>query len=249
MHRLRALLTLLALSWLVVGEARASERRGAVVIARTASLVGAAATLARASYREPSLRPRIDEATARAVLGVAPPPEASAHLLELARVARVAAAEPDPAVASRLLRSLGDELEASLLVVVDETAEGPTARAFLVAEGRYLSYSLAPRRPVNPPAEKARSALEFDWSDAISSLVGVTRQPSSPSPAAASSPAPRVPPSRSREPTKPPTHLVSSPWFWGSLAAVVSVGVTVLILSQTTLDAPSTLRLDGRIAP
>jgi hypothetical protein len=56
-------------------------------------------------------------------------------------------------------------------------------------------------------------------------------------------------PTPRREPSKPAPHLLSSAWFWGSLAAVVSVGVTVLVLSQTTSDAPTTLRLDGRIAP
>ena len=43
--------------------------------------------------------------------------------------------------------------------------------------------------------------------------------------------------------------LLTSPWFWGGLGAVVAVGVTVFALSQTSLNEPDVIRLEGRVSP
>ena len=147
MHTMRVVLAFVLAGFASVSSANAEGRRGAVVVAATTSAVVDAKVLARAIYREPQLRPALDEATARAVLGDEPASVGSAKNLELARVARAAVEGRDPAVSVRLLRSLGDELGAAALVIVaapqplseqpvGAAAPSPSARVFLVGDGR-----------------------------------------------------------------------------------------------------------------
>lgn len=250
----------------------ADERRGCVVVARTPQAEPAAKELARAIYREPSLRPRHDEMTVRAVLGETLSADAPAAARELARVARAAVEAADPAIGLRLFRSLGGDLGVATLAVVEaplsvgagtlgDVDAGPSARVFIVAEGRFLPLTFTPRRGVSsrPGAAPSSEGVESEWSDAVAFL----RQLSAPqaAPLGASVPVASVrevaaPPrdfTASRRPAKEPGQSshpwLSSPWFWGSLGAVVAVGATVLVLSQTALKPAETVVLEGRIVP
>lgn len=256
MGRMRALVLFLFAWLLPVASARADERQGAVVIARTVAVERAAEELARAAYQEPLLRPLLDELTVRAVLGGPLAAESPPRALELRRVARAAAEEADPAIAARLLRGLGGELGVALVLVVAGDEAAPSARAFVVAEGRFSPATfapapLAPTPPLHDGAAAPPTLPPRDWSDAVSLLRGLVR-PAAP-PAVPVAPLAPV----SKAPTAPPParrgfvaeHLLRSPWFWGGLAAVAAVGATVIILSQTTLNEPDTVVLGGRIAP
>jgi hypothetical protein len=43
--------------------------------------------------------------------------------------------------------------------------------------------------------------------------------------------------------------LLTSPWFWSGLGIVVTVGVTVLVLSQTAFKNSDVVNLQGRVNP
>ena len=230
---------------------RADERRGAAVIAKAGEALAAAKALARAAYREPALRPELNEKTVRiaagetpsAVYGEEPVPEQQAAL---ARVRQAALDATDPAIGTHLLSAVGRDLGVALVVVVETGESGPAARVLEVEDGHYLPMVLSPK--VREPA--AEGALpELDWSDAVAVLKGLApahqhthAAPKKPQPAAA----PTQPPSK--EKGKSEINLLKSPWFWGGLAAVVAVGVTVLVLSQTVLNQPDKVTLDGHIA-
>ncbi len=274
MHTMRVVLAFVLAGFASVSSANAEGRRGAVVVAATTSAVVDAKVLARAIYREPQLRPALDEATARAVLGDEPASVGSAKNLELARVARAAVEGRDPAVSVRLLRSLGDELGAAALVIVaapqplseqpvGAAAPSPSARVFLVGDGRFLPLTLAPRLAVAPsqPDSEVKDPPEVDWSDAVAYLrsqaplliaradaLVVSAPVAQPVARLRTTNAPLAPdaPAERGEHARP---FLSSPWFWGGLAAVVAVGVTVLVLSQTALKPSDSLMLEGRIAP
>jgi hypothetical protein len=48
---------------------------------------------------------------------------------------------------------------------------------------------------------------------------------------------------------KSPRSFWTSPWFWGPLAGVAAVGLSVLIVAKTTEKDPDMVRLKGWIAP
>ena len=58
-------------------------------------------------------------------------------------------------------------------------------------------------------------------------------------------PGPTVAPKKAAEEGEDDGNLLTSPWFWGGLGLVVTVGVTVLILSQTALNEPDVVTIDG----
>jgi len=224
-----------------VGAAHA-DGQGAVVLAKVAAAERAAEGLARAAYQEPLLRPSLDESTVRAVLGGPLPADAPPRAAELRRVARAAMDATDPAIGARLMRGLGAELGVALVLVVDGEDVAPVARAFVVAEGRYSPVTFSPTQRSDAPQAGLPG---HDWTDAVALLRGLVRPRVVPVPATAPAPT---------EPLRPlrrsfGEHLLQSPWFWGGLAAVATVGVTVIILSQTTLNEPDTVVLGGRIAP
>jgi hypothetical protein len=242
--------------------AAAGERQNVVVIAKDHPVSESARNLARALYREAALRPAVDEATVRAVLGEPVGETPTPATAELARVVRAAVAADDPAVAARLFRSLGEDVGVLALVLVEGAEGASVARVFLVSEGRFMPMTLAPRAPAPAGTPVGRTA-DPEWAFAVPLVRALVAPPASPEASApARTPSPRsaavrppsegaLPPAplRGEQPGKPSRPLLASPWFWGGLAAVVSVGVTVLVLSQTALKTPDTLLLDGRIAP
>jgi hypothetical protein len=228
----------------------APARRGAVVMAKNADVLPAAKALARAAYRDATLRPQLDEKTARIAAGEAPAAVYGEALVpdkqaELARVRQAALEAADPAIAARLLASLGRDLAVELVVVVEPGEHGPTARALSANEERFLPMLLSPKEGV-------------DWSDAVVVLRGLATPaveppaPAPPTPAVKRRrpPAPTTPPAKdAKEKGKGGSAVLTSPWFWGGLGVVVAAGVTVLVLSQTALNKPQTVELNGHIAP
>lgn len=229
-----------------IGEASGASARGVAVIARNADVREGARELARAAYADSSLRPAFDDATARVVLGEPAAAGGRGRDEEFARVARAAVDASDAVVGERLLGALCSELEVVAVVLVEGSTATPSARVFVAEERRFVSGVLVPR--LAPEA----SAAGRDWGDAVTLLRGILQPRVDPVHAGAPSSGATAP-----RPIAPlgsgagarPRPLLTSPWFWGGLAAVAAVGVTVLVLSQTIFESPDAVRVSGRIVP
>jgi len=265
----------LLLALLTAGPAWASTSRGhgTIVVAIDDAARPAAKTLARVVYQDAALRPAMSEATAKALVGEAPAKPAAGNetktpqpnkLAEIASVIKAARETKDSTIRRRLLASVGSDLGAELLVFVEQATAGPSARVMRVADQRFLAVVLA------PGTKKSDSgAAAHDWSDALAILRGLAKGAPPPGPRS-SSPAGNpgmldkggpqgtaAKPGNGAKPgdgTKPDDgkkdrNFLTSPWFWGGLGVVLSVGVTVLVLSQTALNEPDVVMLEGHVSP
>ena len=142
-----------------------------------------------------------------------------------------------------------------------------------VAEQRFLSVVLAPKVDTSKPTAGTPGATQAsppptnDWSDALAILRGLARGASPPGPriagsdssshghsGKASKPGKAGKPGKADPLAKPDdgksdSNFLTSPWFWGGLGVVLSVGVTVLVLSQTALNEPDVVVLEGHVSP
>lgn len=238
---LATLLTSLFVVTLALSSARADEltRKGALVVAAAPSRIDAK-SLARALYSQAELRPHVDETMARVLVSEAPP---DGDKQKKAIAETVAALDGAPiSVQQRLLQSLGDQLDAELVVFVEPGPDGTRARVLRSDEGRFLSLVLA--------------SSEGAWPDAPETLRGLLRRVVKQTTQVAPVPV-TVPPEPGANGSvllpasdgDSTTDLLSSPWFWGGIGVVLAVGVTVLVLSQTTLNEPGTVVVDGRVSP
>ncbi|WP_437503319.1 hypothetical protein [Sorangium sp. So ce1099] len=240
-----------------------SALRGAVVVAVDDASVDAARALARAIYRDPALRPPIDEAAAQALAGEPPRPDAPAAVKELAEVRRSAGRAESEPVARGLLASLGAGAGAALVVAVTTPHAHPVARVLRVAGASYAPIELGATVQRTAEGATAPAAATFDWpgaAAAVRALLAGEERP--PGPATAPAPAPSRSGPLSADAragvdltSKAPDggssgrrSVWSSPWFWGPLAGVAAAGIAVLVLSQTGGDG-DTVHLRGRIAP
>ncbi|WP_437732213.1 hypothetical protein [Sorangium sp. So ce1335] len=253
-----------------------SSLRGAVVVAVDDASAEAARSLARAIYRDPALRPPIDEAAAQALAGDPPRPDAPAAVKELAEVRRSAGRAESEPVARGLLASLGAGAGAALVVAVTTSQGHPVARVLRVAGATYAPLDLG--ATVQRPAEGATApaAATFDWPGAAVAVRALLaddergdavagRSATARAPAVAQRPAgapPRSGPRRDgarvdltaesaggdKAPSGP-RSVWSSPWFWGPLAGVAVTGIAVLVLAQTGGNDGDMVHLRGRIAP
>jgi hypothetical protein len=235
--------------------------QGAVVVAVHDDAGPAAKALAHEVYREPALRPRIDEATARVLTGdvaaspapadpAATPTAAATRLAELGAL-RGAIAESVTDITTRnLLASLGTSLHADLVVAV--TLDGGHAVARVLHPGTASFERVELGASVETAADGART---YHWPGAAIALRGFLPAPPAP-PASSTTEASKPPP--------PPPEAVKvarkpdlsdqrpawkSPWFWAAIGGVAAVGVTVFIVSKTTGSTPTTVHLDGSVAP
>jgi len=249
---------------------------GAIVVATSEACRAPAKALARSAYADEALRPSIDEPTARALVGELPSASATADpttdpkLEEIREVVQGigAACSPscdDSGVGRRLAASLGQELGVALVVVVScptreaAIAAPASARVLRVEDGRFAQVVLSPR---------AREGQPGDWSEASAVLrallvaLPATPPPRRTTPARPAAARPPAKPAASPAATTRPGPVaadadeeddgfdfISSPWFWGGLGAVVAVGVTVIALSQTSLNDPGVVQLQGRVSP
>jgi hypothetical protein len=238
-----------------VGHAQSSK--GTAVVAANEAARPAAKELARLVYRDAKLRPSFDETVARALLGEAPSEEGQAK--EIAGV-MAGLDTSDEAVTRRVLASTGKELGVSLLVLVESDEQGPRARVLRVSEQRFLGVTLTPK-----PLEGGA----FDWQDGVALLRNLPEAQPLPGPRRTNLPKQKPHKKNGRQKNgaqkngakknghKPDTgeksdetpNLLTSPWFWGGLGVVVSVGVTVLVLSQTVFKDDDAVTLEGRVSP
>ena len=138
------------------------------------------------------------------------------------------------------MASVGTTLSAQLVVIVAVGAGGPTARVLRVADEQFVAVTLAAA-----PEPTARSG--YQWRDAVGILHSLVKGPP---PGPRSTPAPSAVEAATADGADDSDwDLLTSPWFWGGLGVVVAVGVTVLILSQTTLNEPDLVMLKGRVGP
>jgi hypothetical protein len=188
--------------------------------------------------------------------------EAAIRRAELATVIKTLA-QVDRTVQRRLLAAAGTELGVELVLLVSSGKQGPTAQVLRVSEARFLSVTLAPKKvepksaPMGdsyaPPPDAKPQEPSWDWSDAVGMLRGLlSRPPPGPRPKPAVKPNGKAildEDDKKADEDDDPVDLLTSPWFWGGLGVVVTVGVTVLVLSQTVFDESDTVMLEGQVSP
>ena len=221
----------------------AAAPAGAIVVAVGPSASEPARALAHDVYRDGVLRPGIDDRTARVLAGEAPPPDAPAALRELAELVASVAAAGSEVVSRRLLSSLGSEHRAALVVTVAMQGDRPVAKVLRVSSSSFERLELGGSIETSPEGSR-----RFLWPGATESLRGFL----APKPAPAK-PAPIKPvPARTPAPAPPDTAarpFWQSPWFWGPLAGVTAVGLSVLIAVKASESDPEMVHLKGRVAP
>jgi hypothetical protein len=224
---------------------------GAVVVALSDDAGPAARALAHEVYRNPALRPGIDEATARVLTGGAattspttPPP--SDKIAEVTALRGSIVASTMDITTRHLLASLGSSLGADLVVAVSLDGGHAVAKALHSGTATYERVELG--AGVETGADGARSFL---WPGAAVALRGMLPAPPAPPPTSE----PPLPAARPIEEPRPPRAPLSdqrpmwkSPWFWAALGGVAAVGVTVFVLSKTT-GGSSNVHLDGSVDP
>jgi len=234
-------------AWAEAPAAPAAAAHGAIVVALSDDAAPASRSLAREIYRDPALRPSIDDATARVLAGE-PPGEGpnKAKLTEMAEIRTSVSHTRTDAASRRLLASLGAETGVELVVtVMMMEGDRPVAQVLRVKSASFERVELG--ATIETAADGARS---FQWPGAATTLKGMIAPP--PSITAAKSPAlaPRTspPPPPGQKDTKESTPFWKSPWFWGPLGVVAAAGITVFVLSKTT-SSPGKVHVDGRVTP
>lgn len=173
--------------------------RGYAVLARSAQR-DAAWSLAQETYRSERLRPRLDEATARVLVGEAAPPARR----DLRDVAETRDAIVDTGAPSRkLLASLAKDLELEGILVVSREGEGAAvARLFEAADGTFS------------PIE-VREGEGGQWGAAVASIERLAPRLAPEPVKVAEKPAPAEGKSKA---------FYESPWFWGAAGAALALG-------------------------
>ena len=235
-----------------------AHSRGALVVAKSEAARPFAKSLARLIYRDAALRPTIDEKMARVLMGDDPDAATPADQRDAAAAARAdvlatvhALGGADESVGRRLLlSSTAKDLGAELVVLVEADPQGePKARVLKVSNGRYVGVTLAAER-LAPETEGGPA--RWDWSDALPILRGLRHRPPPGPRAPVPVPASAPPVSSNAKPGQDGDEggdLLTSPWFWSGLGIVVTVGVTVLVLSQTAFKNKDVVNLQGRVSP
>jgi hypothetical protein len=221
--------------------------RGVAVICLDDAARAEAKRLARVVYRDARLRPNLDEAAARVLIGNAAP--STSDLAGAVKAARRATGD----VRRRLLVSVGRDVQAKLLAIVEQTPDSrsanghttnghttngqPTVRVLDVAHGRFLSLTL--RATLK---KDAKGKVSRGWADAVVTLRALH---------GGEEPGPRRqnvrPASPSAAPEDAQESVLQSPWFWTGIGIVVAAGVTVIVLSQTIGKTSDVVAIDGQI--
>lgn len=220
--------------------------RGVVVVALGEGASEAARPLAHEVYRDAALRPAIDDATARVLCGEPAAVTASAALRELGELRRsIPPAGPDAAT-RRLLGALGDDLHARLVVSVVSVDGKPVARVLRVAGASFEPVTLS--AATQPSVGGGEGAIV--WPGAVASLRLLLALPAPAPFAPAAEPTPVAPPPAAVAPAASgKAAFWKSPWFWAPIGVLLTAGVTVLVVSQTTDTASGSVHLQGRVAP
>ncbi len=154
--------------------AAATAAKGAVVVAVGEGATEAARPLAHDIYRDEALRPAIDDATARVLIGEPLPNEAPPKLSELAEVRASIARSGSDAAARRLLASIGEGARARIVVTVAMEGGRPVAKVLRVETRAFESVELGAtvETPAAPPAE-GQAAKIVRWPGAVATLLPI----------------------------------------------------------------------------
>ena len=224
--------------------------QGMIVIAIGDDAASAARALARQIYAEESLRPSIDDATARVLAGGSVPPNAPAKLTEISEIRKAAEGATSDTVTRTLLTSLGFDLRAIAVVSVAMRDGKPIARVLSIAKNSFEPIELSG----SIEAKEDGSSL-VNWPDVTSILQSFLPKkaappPNVPKPATGQKVGsnPALIPTGPKKEEPAPRSIFSSPWTWVGIGVVAAAGVIVFAASQAQGDA-GTLRLQGRVSP
>jgi hypothetical protein len=271
---LAAGIALVALPGAALGEepgARAGEAapaaaaRGAIVVAVGEGATEAARPLAHDVYREEALRPAVDDATARVLIGEPLAKDAPPKLIELAEIRASIARSGSDAAARRLLASLGEGARARIVVTVAMEGGRPVAKVLRVETRAFENVELG--ATVETPAASApqtSTAKIFRWPGAVVTLLPLastvaaaeTKSTAAPSGSAAAttnkaSAGPVRPPSSSEPAAPKPVEAQpawKSVWFWATLGGVAAAGVAAFGIAKAVESDAGIVRLQGRVA-
>lgn len=219
---------------------------GAIVIAITDDAIPAARALARDVYADEALRPRIDDSTARVLVGEAALATGTPKLMEIAEVRKAAQTSGNDAVTRRLFASLGADLGAVLVIPVAMRDQKPIARILTVAKAAFEPVELS--ATIEPLAD---GTSRVKWGS-VAPILATFLPKAAASPAPSSAPtaegsgAPPGPLAAKKE--EPARSFWTSPWTWAGIGVVVTAGVVVFAVSQSQGDAAG-LHLQGRVSP
>jgi hypothetical protein len=222
--------------------------------------------VARTVYAQDGLAPRVDEASVRALCGAEDVSESAAAIS--LRDLRAALTSPIDGPATQVLLAavakqtntralllvrvveppLGADTSATTeVLVVHRMPEGTSGPALFVDP---LRFELAFPLPQASPTEVAQAARELVLSPPCSraiegeALAGPMcslpeRNQVALAPFEWWAPIPDAPAGK--------TGLIDSPWFWIAAGGVAALGLTVLVVSQTTDVSEGTVRIEGTV--
>lgn len=222
--------------------------------------------VARSVYAEERLAPRVDEASVRALCGAEDVSESSAAVS--LRDLRAALNSPVDGPATQVLLAaiaVQTDTRALLLVrVVEPAVANASTTAEVLVVHRKPEGAGGPATFVDPmrfelafplseafPSELAQAARELVFSPPCSRAdegelsAGLSCQLAENTPQVLLAPfewwAP-IPESPAGK-----TGLIDSPWFWIAAGGVAALGLTVLVVSQTTDVSEGTVRIEGTV--
>jgi hypothetical protein len=250
--------------------AATAARRGVVVVLLGPSHVAgadAARAFARFAYRTPSIRPgKLGEAEVRVLAGEDPPADASASVAELAASRAALPSSPDDPAAGPALEALADKLGVRALVLFVPGAAGATVRVV------HTDVAGAPRfDPASVSAKPTTTAQGDDYAlvaTSVERVVGpepATAEPAPTEPAKTAGPTalpgkaagtangPLRANAKGSSPHAPPEAPADdeafweNPWFWVAAGTVAAIGVTIIVVSQTTDTTTGTISIGGKV--
>lgn len=150
--------------------------KGAVVVAVGPDGAAPARSLAHDVYRDAALKPDIDDATARVLIGEQQPPaapsapadgagDAAAKLRELGELRASVSGAGSDAAARRLLAAIGTDLKARVVVSVTMEGGRPVAKVLRVETSAFEGVELGATIETTPSGEKL-----YQWPGALETL-------------------------------------------------------------------------------
>ena len=241
--------------------------RGAIVVAVGEGATEAARPLASDVYRDEALRPAVDDATARALIGEPLAKDAPPKLVEIAEIRVSLAQSGSDAAARRLLASLGEGAGARIVVTVAMEGGRPVAKVLRVETRAFESVELG-ATVETPAAGRAEgpAAKVFRWPGAVATLLPLAA--GTPSTAKGASAGPVRPEAgsaanqknqnqnqnqnqKSAAPAPKPVEdrpAWKSPWFWATLGGVAAAGLAAFGIAKAVESDDGLVRLQGRVS-
>jgi hypothetical protein len=247
----------------------AAAARGAIVVAVGEGATEAARPLAHDVYREEALRPAVDDATARALIGEPLAKDAPPKLIELAEIRASIARSGSDAAARRLLASLGEGARARIVVTVAMEGGRPVAKVLRVETRAFENVELG-ATVETPAASQTPAAKIIRWPGAVVTLLPLAstaaaaeaKSPAAPSGDAAAGTT-KTTKTTSAGPVRPTPNSAPKPaapkpveaqpawksvWFWATLGGVAAAGLAAFGIAKAAESDDGLVRLQGRVA-